>query len=536
MAGKGLTFLLKEKFKSVDIKLLLFLLLFLNVKLAVKAVALIIVFCMEPNFKLGLRLKNSRLPLFYIVAPLIVIINFIFQGNFSGNYTVVSFTAIAFWIASLLVCHRVKSFTEQIDPDILKNTIAVFLLLNVAFSFFDLFVIFTEIGIRNPFHYQGEYQKYFINTGDHIRGVLFDVSTTNAVINCFGIIYFLYQKKYIPLLACMTALILTASNTANFMLFIVFIGLFCFRSDKVQKSIMAICMMMLVIFLAKLSPQNNSYLSATINKYIFSKEDTSGPKPKIIPLREMPDSLLTPEKRKEKAATLFLDSVERGKLQSEGAAVTAIVETRPEIPKDSIHTASFQWRRDTTAAQRQLIAYFTKRHNDVNAVKYKANVPGKILAFEQSYTFLRQHPARLIMGTGAANFSSKLAFRATGLSIAGGFPQRFLYCNEDFLNNHLSLYSYFFIQKASEHSVIHNPASVYDQLLTEYGLIGVVAFLFYYAGFFFKQRKRLSYGIPLLFIMLAAFGMDYWFEQLSIVILFELMLFTDIKDPVNKKA
>eukprot|EP01039_Chlorochromonas_danica_P015397 gene15397-18091_t len=38
----------------------------------------------------------------------------------------------------------------------------------------------------NPFRYQGQYQKYFLGTGDYIKGVTFDISTTNAVINAFA--------------------------------------------------------------------------------------------------------------------------------------------------------------------------------------------------------------------------------------------------------------------------------------------------------------------------------------------------------------
>ena len=61
------------------------------------------------------------------------------------------------------------------------------------------------------------------------------------------------------------------------------------------------------------------------------------------------------------------------------------------------------------------------------------------------------------------------------------------------------------------------------------GVIGLAAFLFFYIGFFYKHHKKMSYGIPLFFILLAAFFVEYWFEQLSIVVLFELMIFIDIK-------
>ena len=48
----------------------------------------------------------------------------------------------------------------------------------------------------------------------------------------------------------------------------------------------------------------------------------------------------------------------------------------------------------------------------------------------------KQHPAQLITGAGMGMFSSKLAFRATALKIAGGYPQRFSFIGTDFKENH----------------------------------------------------------------------------------------------------
>ncbi len=114
--------------------------------------------------------------------------------------------------------------------------------------------------------------------------------------------------------------------------------------------------------------------------------------------------------------------------------------------------------------------------------------------------------------------------------MAGGFPSGLTYLNSDFLYNHFSLYTYFSLKPAESHSIIHSPASVYDQLLTEYGLIGLIAFAIYYLGFFSRQWKTLTYGLPVIAILLSFFLVDYWFEQLSIVILFEFLMFLDMKE------
>jgi hypothetical protein len=323
---------------TVEWKLLLFLILFMDVKLVVKAFALIFIYFMHPDFNFGFRTKDSRLPLFYLIVVLIAILNFIFYHNFSGNYVMVALAGVLIWIACILAIHQIKLFVERTDIEILHNTLLVFFILNIAFSLLNLTVILIDTGFRNPFLFAGQYQKYFINTGDFIKGITGDTSVTNALINCFGIVYFLYQKKYLLVLACMTILLMTASNFSNIILFLVFIGIFLFKSIKEQKSIVVICIMTGVLFLIKFSPQNENYLTATLSKYFTRlKENIITPK-KEYPLRETPDSLLSPEDRKAKFALLLLDSLDREEIKLSGLTVKQvemIAVKRPEIPKDT---------------------------------------------------------------------------------------------------------------------------------------------------------------------------------------------------------
>jgi hypothetical protein len=50
-----------------------------------------------------------------------------------------------------------------------------------------------------------------------------------------------------------------------------------------------------------------------------------------------------------------------------------------------------------------------------------------------------------------------------------------------------------------------------------------------------KSYRKLSYGLPLACILFSLFFIDYWFEQLSIVILFELLLLLDKKEASLKQ-
>jgi hypothetical protein len=78
--------------------------------------------------------------------------------------------------------------------------------------------------------------------------------------------------------------------------------------------------------------------------------------------------------------------------------------------------------------------------------------------------------------------------------------------------------------------VANSPNSTYDQLISEYGLAGLISFMGFYILFFLKRLKKHSVAIPLFIFMLGAFFIEYWFEHLSVVILFELLLLINIKE------
>jgi hypothetical protein len=102
-----------------------------------------------------------------------------------------------------------------------------------------------------------------------------------------------------------------------------------------------------------------------------------------------------------------------------------------------------------------------------------------------------------------------------------------------FSDHHLALYLAYFTRQERLHSVVHTPNSVYDQLAGEYGLAGLAALIFLYLGFYLKRARRLSYGLPMLVLLCGLFATDYWFEQLSIVIMFELLLFLNLKESAH---
>jgi hypothetical protein len=522
---------LTTRIKSIDWRLLVFLLLLVNVKWVVKLVALLLIYLFRFHFKLGLRWRRSRLPLFYPLVMGIAVVNWLLSGGFwQANTTVLLLAALFGWGLCLLAAHQVKLSVERQSAEVLHRTLWVFFMVNVAVSLLVFAGIVWETGTLNPYRWQGDYQKYFIGTGDYIKGISFDTSTTNAVLNAFGVVYFLHRYRYGATLLCMGVLLLTGSNLMTFLSGAVLLCMLVFRSNRAQKSIIVVCCLMMVVFWGRISPQNNKYVTGLLGHFTkkTAPDATVATATSVVPLRLRPDSVLNEEDRRQKRALLYLDSLQAAQL-----ALNRKVEATPpkklELAKVDIHAAPFQHKTDTTDQQRRLINWMRQ---DTIAVPATANRerPGKLLALQQVLQFVRSHPARSLTGAGAGHFSSRLAFRATGRAIAGGYPQRFIFVSPYFKQGHLALYLQYFTQTAGWHSVVNSPNSVYGQILGEYGLLGLLGLLILYWGFFARHYRKMTYGLPLLLLLGGVFFMDYWFEQLSVLVVAELLLFLNIKE------
>ena len=532
-------FNLKKLSTYVDWKLLAFLILFLNVKLEVKIPAIILIYVLQFNFKFGFGLKNSRLPLFYLLIIGIAFIGLVVNALYVPYYLIVFALGIVFWLLCLLAMHQVKLFVENNNAETLHNTLLAFFIINAAFSFFTMAHIILEIHSLNPYIYQGQYQKYFIGTGDYIKGITFDTSTTNAVLNAFGVIYFLIRKNPVMMLVCMVVLLLTGSNFINITLIAVFALLFIFKSGKNQKSLMIICLALLAVFLAKISPQSNGYVYQTVKNTLHPQ---TLPPPEVKQLPKMPNA----EEIKTGFAKHYLDSVKLILNRPAAASKPVVAERnilktdagRIFITKPDINTPPYQTPTDTVPEQRKLLGFIDQHKERLPISKQNILIlptPGKIISLKQSINYLKQHPSKIIAGDGIGNFSSKLAFRTTGLGFAGNYPAKLVYISKEFFSNHLDLYLNFFSKRTGLHSLTNSPYSVYDQLLAEYGLLGLAAFAIFYLGYFIKDYKKMTYGIPIFLLLLPVFVIDYWFEQLSVVVFFELLLLLNIKEHANLK-
>lgn len=534
---------LKSIKKYADWRLLLFLVLFLNVKLVVKLLAVILIYALQPNFKFGFHFKNARLPIFYLLVIGIALINWLIYKNLhSFNYVIVLLTAVGSWLMCILASHQIKYSVEKHDTALIHRTLLIFFILNAVISFFNIAAIVWETGAFNPYLYQGQYQKYFIETGDYIKGITFDISTTNALINAFAVVYFLTRKNAVMVCICMAVLILTGSICINIIISAIFLWLFVFKSDRNQKSLIIICLGFLALFMVKISPHNNGYAVGTIKDILFPHRNVGMVAPaQSKPITTIPDNQLSLEQRKEKRAQLYIDSVWTVNAQKHALATTPAkkidVTEKLDLPKPDINTKPYQTRTDTDAEQFRLLQFIELHKANLplsGQTDFKTNLPGKYLGLKQTITFFKQHPHKIVLGDGAGNFSSKLAFKATGLGFAGNYSPKHIYVSPEFLNNHLDIYLNFFSKRVGLHSLTNSPDSTFDQLFAEYGIVGLAVFIIGYLGFFFKQYRVLTYGLPILLLMTAGFSVEYWFEQLSVVVLFELMLFLDMKEHTHQ--
>jgi hypothetical protein len=534
-------FNIKKAFNSIDWKLLLFLLLFLNVKLGIKVVAILVIYLLQFNFRFGFRFKSPRLPLFYPFIIAIAFIALVINKNYGNpNYLVLFLTGIVFWGLCLLAIHQVKLCVDNNSAEVIQRTVLVFFVINAILSFYNIAQIIWDAGALNPYRYQGMHQKYFIGTGDYIRGLTFDTSTTNAVLNAFGVIYFLDKKNPVMVLICMAVLLLTGSNFTNLLLMLALVLLFIFKSNRDQKSLMVICFMFLVVFMAKISPQNDKYFFQGIEN-VFHNPNTATAATDFME----PSNFASSERIRRKFAQDYIDSI--CAIASKKQPIIPVQDALLRLPNyhgrvlivpPNINKSPYITVIDTTPEQRRLLAFIDVHRSSLplsGQTIFKHGLPGEITGMIQTISFFQHNPAKIISGNGIGNFSSKLAFRATGLGFEGKYPEKFIFIGKDFLSNHLDIYLNFFSKRDGLHSLANTPFSVYDQLIAEYGLLGITVFVIFYLGFFIRHYKQLTYGIPLLMLMLGFFFIDYWFEQLSVIVFFELLLLLNIKETSDLK-
>jgi hypothetical protein len=481
--------LLKKYLRALDWPLLLFLIFFLNVKLYIKVVAVIVAVYFNWKKRGSLRFGRGAWWRFYPVMILLALINAVLSIRSMSLPAWMAFgLGCVYWGFAMLAAWQIFLFVQGGDREKLHETVSFLFLLNAGVMLASFIRICIQAGVLNPYNYEGQHRRFFISTGDMITGIGLDSSVTAALISAFGLLYFLYRGRRWLALLCYVTILLATSNTINYLLGIVLVISFLFYSDRLQKSMVIIFFGFMVLFAAKISPSNQQYAHNLLGR-LEGKNEYVEPVP--IP----------------------------------NAKWTEFVESNQMTQKeDKLH-----------AFMRQ--QYLPGRTDSIKRQYAAWRMSGRLIAWQELGRFFREHPERLLLGTGMGNFSSQLAFRTTGLGIEGSYPSRYAYIHPFFRDNYLFIYLYYHTRDEGQHSVINKPDSVYGQLLSEYGLIGLGCFVILYLAAFgrgIRRRPVRSYGFPLLLLMAGAFFTEYWFEQLSVVILFELLMLLDKEACIQK--
>jgi len=473
---------LKKYLRTLDWPLLFFLIFFLNVKLYVKAATVIVAVYFNWKRRGELRLGHGMWWRFYPVMILLALIN---VGLSIRSMSLPAWMAFGFgcvyWGLAMLAAWQILLFVRAGDKEKLHETVSFFFLLNAGVMLASFIWICIQAGVLNPYNYEGQYRKFFISTGDMITGIGLDSSVTAALISAFGLLYFLYRGRRGLALLCYVTILLATSNTINYLLGIVLVISFLLYSDRLQKSMVIIFFGLMAIFAAKVAPSNQQYAHNLLGR-VEGKNAYVEPVP--IPNAKW---------------TEFVESSQMTKKE------------------DKLHAFMSQ-------------QYLPGQMDSIKGQYTSWPMSGRLIAWQELGRFFREHPWRLLLGTGMGNFSSQLAFRTTGLGIEGSYPPRYAYIHPFFRLNYLFIYLYYHTRDEGQHSVINKPDSVYGQLLSEYGLVGLGCFVILYLAAFGRglwKRPARSYALPLLLLMAGAFFTEYWFEQLSVVILFELLMLLD---------
>lgn len=511
--------------KKINIPLLIFLILFLNVKFVIKLAAILFIVAYSKKFKFGDLLKTGRFPIFYTLIILIEPVKyFLITRNFSFNYATVFCLGMLQWAFSLIALYYIRLIIEIDSVQKIHNTIKTFFIINFLVSLFFLSLLLFQPSLLTFWNHGADISFSHPSAGDTILGISFDASTVNAAINCMGLLYFIYRNEYKYCLICLITITLCTSNVSFLLISAILALMFITVRTKKQRLVVFVTGISLLLSYFIMSPQNRQYIrNYTIQLYIVNKnpELLTSPEDKVYfpPIEDSSkinvDSLTAfrsilireaEEERKRK-----MDSVYSINEQKLGKAVTKLFSVKKKVPDDGIP---------------QLVL----TNEDF------MSKPGKLISFFQTYNYLTSGIKNFIFGSGTGNFSSKLAFRASGVNIQGTYPAKYQYISPEFKENHFKTFSFYYNGPASLHSVINYPFSVYNQLPGEYGFLGVTLFVVFYLGFFFKRYRFLTYGRYMIPMLLAFLITEYWLELYSLVVIFELFMFLNIKENKEKNA
>ena len=485
--------------KGLYLPLLLFLLVFTVDKIVLKFAGIALLYLLHPDFDFRKNLR--KIPLFYLLLLALEVLKFLLLNrDFSAGHTVSFLLGSLFWIISFLSLNQLRSIIDEIDRERIYQTMTVFFLINAAISLSNLALAIYHSGSLNP--YSLEVSEFGNSTGDLIKGLFMGPSYLNMMISSFFLFFYLYKGKTgLALLALVVAL-LTTCNFGNIILIAVLLGCIVFtRTPRMRLSLSGFVVVFAVFYLA-ISPNNLRYLK---------------------------NSIFTPKKQQQELIAYQKKAIAEEETHPQGTTRAGVAPKQRVLAKGASNSETGEKSAYSPADVDKLLSQPATDIAD-SQLTLTGSI-GKVQSFKQTANYLKSGVKPLLFGAGIGNFSSFLALRMAGVNKEEGsrlFNYLPSYTAPSFRENHYRIFEAIYQLPREFHSVKHFPNSFVNQLFGEYGLIGAILFLLTYVLFFVKRWKQLTYGRYLLFLLGGYLLFDYLFEYLSVVMVFELLMFYDI--------
>lgn len=381
-------------------------------------------------------------------------------------------------------------FLRQTPWQKARNALQAWVLLNFFFSLSKLIAIMYQSGSLWPYWMQDTI-RFGLSTGDYISGITGGSSLVNAACSGLLALYFLQQKQFRWAALNIIVLWLCGSNLIFLLLVLVTLLQVLAYQRRVLKS--WLLLLLLVTGYAFTNFSNVFYMTR-----LGTGQSNAAKVPSSVnrPGNDFP-----------------VYAVVSGK---QAAALLTSLRTAPA--GDSLLLVP-----DTAAVRRVILALYGVPYDSLPQAS--VTYPLKAYAVYQTLHYLQQHPRQLWMGAGMGNASGKLALKVSGAGWHGNWPEDKAYVGKPFLNTHLQGLLYMLSLDVAHHSIAHFPNSTYLELITEYGLIGLLLFLIFYVLYFIKiARRYYPQAWLLLAFLLLLLATDYWLETISVTFIFEFLL------------
>ncbi len=514
----------KSIFAEADWALLFFLVGITYVKIYVKvaAIAFYFIYLLYKKYKTPALNGFSK---FYYIMPVIGTIGSLLHNSFAApGYWFGWGMSFINWIIAGIAVHFLSAAVFNLPKEKVVASIKLFFLVNALYSFGELVYMIIDSGQLVPYWYWEPTEYYGGSTGDHVKGIMSNISVTNATLNALGTLYFIYNNQFKWAALCIVILLLCTSNLTLILLLASLIGIFIFIGKKNIRMQILRSLLIIAIIYPVLSLNNIKYVQAVYDRETEKKETpttiAAAPKKADLPYYE--------QKLTQKQQYEF----DKSKYYHMRRSDSSLISYKDDLKYIQQFGIAKSKNNPTLKLEPSFLKTSIEKWYGIKYEKTPLALDGgsliKIYTHKQTLYYLFERKRNLPFGAGMGNFSSKQAIKSTGLGMQGDYPTKYIYISDDFLLYHLYSLAYVFSLPIGEHSIINMPNSIYNQVAGEYGLIGILCFLLFYIGYILKHFKSLKATRYITPIFLLFLGLDYWFEMLTITAIFELFVLMDI--------